>query len=60
MKRHKVQGVYRLQKALRELTLLEESIKEIEDEMDKDNALLDISEIEWCIREGLQDLLEGE
>lgn len=58
-KRHKEQGIYRLNKALRDLNCLEESIKEIEDDMDKDNAVLELDEIRWCVREGLKDLLEG-
>jgi hypothetical protein len=60
MKRHKEQGIYRLKKAIRELYLLEETISDIQDDMDKQSAKLDIDEIRWCVKEGLQDLLEGE
>lgn len=60
MKRHKEQGVYRLNKALKELSLLFESIDEIKDEIDIHQAKLDVEEIRWCVKEGLQDLLEGE
>jgi hypothetical protein len=60
MKRHKEQGIYRLKKAIRELHSLEDSIDEIEDNIDKQNAKLEIDEIRWCVKEGLQDLLEGE
>lgn len=42
IKRHKEQGEYRLNKALRELDGLTESIKEIEDTVDKENTQLEI------------------
>lgn len=42
IKRHKEQGEYRLNKALRELDGLTESIKQIEDTIDKENAQLEI------------------
>ena len=60
MKRHKEQGVYRLKKAISELHCLDSSIKEIEDDMDKELVLSEIDEIRWLVNEGLQDLLEGE
>lgn len=48
------------EKVYRELYLLEETVRKIEDDMDKNNAKLEIEEIRWCVKEGLQDLLEGE
>jgi 3-hydroxyacyl-CoA dehydrogenase len=59
MKRSKEQGIYRLEKAIKELYLLEENIKDIKDDIDKDNTRLEIEEVRWLVKEGLQDLLNG-
>lgn len=60
MKRHKEQGIYRIKRAIHELSLMDETIDDIEDQMDKDNAKLAVDEIKWCIEEGLKDLLDDE
>lgn len=60
MNRSRLQGIYRLAKAIDELSVLEDSIKGIKDEMDEELISLGIEEIKWYIREGLKDLMEGE
>lgn len=59
MTRSKQQGRYRITKAINELTILADSIEEIEDAEDKRAALLQIDEIKWLIQEGLNDFREG-
>jgi hypothetical protein len=57
--RDKKQGIYRLEKAIKELSILADTLEEsIEDNIDRHNALLEVDEIKWLVKEGLQDLLE--
>jgi hypothetical protein len=60
MKRHKEQGIYRLKRAIAELHILEDSIDDINDELDKREEKLRVDEIRWLVNEGLQDLIYGE